>query len=309
MLIANPNATTSGGWTKDVIIRSLRAEFDLTLVHTQHRMHAAELAHRARIEGFDAVITLGGDGTINETINGLLQSDDGDLPIPTLACIPGGLANVFPRSLGFSQDAMAAAGEVIESLIENHTRMISLGKANDRWFAFNAGVGFDAGIISAMESQRAEGAKASPARYVVTGLKHYLEEVDWRTAHLSITLDDGRVLDNVFMVIVQNTAPYSYIGPLPLDFSMTASFEGGLDVIALTDLSPLSVATYLAEAAAGVPTHKRNNVVWQRNLLNFTVRATEPTAVQVDGDGLGNFSHIQFSAHPNAVRVVVPHSE
>ena len=311
VLIANPSATTAAGWSRDIIVRTLAAELDLTTALTEHRAHAIELAAQARRDGADVVITLGGDGTVNEAINGLLT--DGPAggsggPIPLLATIPAGLANVFPRALGLNPDAMAATGEILQSLSAGNHRSISLGKVNDRWFSFNAGFGFDAGIVEAMEAQRAQGHRASPARYITTMLRQYLEEHDWSSPKLTVTASDGRVADDVFMVIAQNTTPYVFVGPLPLDFSTGASFERGIDIIALTDMSPLSLATYLAEAAAGIPTEKRANVTLFEDCENVRITASEPIPVQVDGDSIGSFMDVELRSFMNVLEVVTPPS-
>ena len=305
VLIANPNATTSAGWSRDIIVRTLEAELDLTSHITEYREHALEIAAQARRDGVDAVITLGGDGTVNEAINGLLH-DGLTGPLPLLATIPAGLANVFPRALGLSPDAMTATGEILHSLSVGRHRSISLGRVNSRWFAFNAGFGFDAGIVAAMESQRAEGHRASPARYIATLVKQYLDEHDWSTPKLTVRSDDGRVAEDVFMVIAQNTTPYVFVGPLPLDFSTGASFERGLDVIALTDMSPLSLATYLAEAAAGVPTDRRANVTLFEDCTSVRISASEPIPLQVDGDSIGEYSDVTLTCSMNVLDVVVP---
>ena len=305
VLITNPSATTSGGWSRDVIVRSLEAEYSLETKLTEYRGHATEIAAEARRNGAELVITIGGDGTINETINGLLQ-EPSTQPVPLLATIPGGLANVFPRSLGFSGDAMAAAGQVIEAVAAGSTRSIPLGKWNDRYFCFAAGIGFDAGIVEAVEAHRADGHKASPALYVVAGFKHYFEETDRTTAHLTVTAADGRQIENVYMLIVQNTTPWSFIGHVALDFSTEASFDRGLEVIALTSMSPVSVATYLAEAAARIPTAKRSNVEVLADVDAITVSSDIELPVQVDGDSLGLMSHASIVAVPNALRVVIP---
>lgn len=305
VLIANPSASTAAGWSRDIIVRTLESELDLTVAITEHRGHGIEIAAHARRDGADVVITLGGDGTVNEAINGLL-ADGIDGNVPLLATIPAGLANVFPRALGLSPDAMEATGEILQSLQLKRHRSISLGRVNDRWFSFNAGFGFDAGIVAAMEAQRADGYKASPSRYITTLLRQYLEEHDWSTPHLQVLADNGRVAEDVFMVIVQNTTPYVFFGPLPLDFSTGASFERGLDVIALTDMSPLSLATYLAEATAGVPTDKRANVTLFEDCAEVELNATQPVPVQVDGDSIGEFSHVKITSVMNALSVVVP---
>lgn len=306
VLVTNPFATTSGGWTKDVIVRSLEAQFDLEIVFTEHRMHATEIAMQARLDQVDAIVTLGGDGTINEVINGLLDPKVAHLPQPLLAPIPGGLANVFPRSLGFSSDAVLATGQVIEAIEQNNSQLIPLGKMNDRWFAFNAGLGLDAGIVSTMEALRAEGKKASPSTYLLASLKHYFKEADTTHPHLTVTNADGEVIENVFMVIVQNTSPWFYIGSVALDFSPDASYKKQLDAVALTALSPTSIATYITEAAARVPTEKRSNSVWLKDTPSLVITSDEPIPAQVDGDLVGDLMRAEFSHHPNALRVALP---
>lgn len=305
VLITNPSASTSGGWSRDVIVRSLDAEYELETVLTQYRGHATEIAADARRRGIDLVITIGGDGTINETINGLLL-EPSDLPVPLLATIPGGLANVFPRALGLSSDAMAACGQIIEAVAANSVRSIPLGKWNERYFCFAAGIGFDAGIIESVEAHRADGQKASPALYMMAGFKHYFEETDRTTAHLSVTADSGETVEDVFMLIVQNTTPWSFIGHVALDFSTEASFERGLEAIALTSMSPVSVATYLAEAAARIPTARRSNVEVLADASTITVTSDIELPVQVDGDSLGMMKQATIVAVPDALKVVIP---
>ena len=125
LLIANPNATSTSSGVRDVITRALRHEMDLDVVTTTHRGHAEELAGTAT--GFDLLITLGGDGTINEVVNGMLNSGRGDLPM--LATIPGGSANVMARALGFPNDAIEATGMILESLRTDASHHVGLGNA------------------------------------------------------------------------------------------------------------------------------------------------------------------------------------
>ncbi len=306
VLITNPFATTSGGWTREVIVRSLEAQFDLTIQFTEYRMHAAEIAKQARRDEVDAIVTLGGDGTINEVINGLLDPEVANFPQPLLAPIPGGLANVFPRSLGFSADAVLATGQVIEAIEQNHCQLIPLGKMNDRWFAFNAGLGLDAGIVSTMEALRAEGKKASPSNYLLASLKHYFKEADTENPHLTVENFDGQKVENVFMAIVQNTSPWVYIGSVALDFSPDASYKKQLDAVALTALSPTSIATYITEAAARIPTDRRSNSVWLKDTPRLVITSDTAIPAQVDGDLVGDLTRAEFTHHRDALRVAVP---
>ena len=179
MLIANPQATSTSTGMRDVITRALGHEVDLEVVTTTHRGHAEQLA--AASHGLDLLITLGGDGTINEAVNGMLNSGHPDLPM--LAAIPGGSANVMARALGFPNDAIEATGMILESLRTDASHDVGLGNAHftpqetgeerSHWFTINAGVGIDADVIASMEAQRAAGRTASPTRYVWTAAQEY----------------------------------------------------------------------------------------------------------------------------------------
>ncbi len=302
VLVTNPAATTSAGWTREVVVRALRAELDLTVMNTEHRGHATEIAQQARAEGVELILTLGGDGTVNEVVNGMLRESSN--PLPLLGTVPGGLANVFPRSLGFPSDAMAAAGQLLEAISQQSFRTIPLGKFNDRWFAFNAGLGFDAGIIEAVEAQRAEGHRASPGLYLLTGIKHYLESREG--PHITVTNRNGDVVEGIYMVVVQNTSPWVFAGPIPFDFAPHASYDRGLDLVALTSMSPTSLATYMAESAAGVALAKRTNCESIENFDWVKITSDRPLPAQVDGDSLGTFDEVIVTAVPDALRVVVP---
>jgi len=114
-------------------------------VQTRYRGDATRLAAGAATDKFGLVMTLGGDGTVNEAVNGLRQAaDEADIPasaLPALAALPGGNANVFTRSLRLPPDPVDAAARLIADLASGRERCIGLGVANGRYFTFNAGLG------------------------------------------------------------------------------------------------------------------------------------------------------------------------
>src|SRR5215207_3091026 len=126
LLVVNPNATTTNARSRDVLARALRSEMDLEVANTRRRGHAAELARQASANGIDVLVALGGDGTVNEVVNGLLA--DGPGPhVPALAVVPGGSTNVFARAVGLPRDPIEATGVLLEALREKRTRSIGLG--------------------------------------------------------------------------------------------------------------------------------------------------------------------------------------
>ena len=312
LLVANPNATSTSPGVRDVITRSLRHSLDLEVVTTTHRGHAEELAAQTR--GIDLLITLGGDGTINEVVNGLLGSGRSDLPM--LAAIPGGSANVMARALGFPNDAIEATGMILESLRADSSHAIGLGNArftaldtgiaHSKWFTINAGVGLDAEVVAAMEAQRQAGHAASGTRYAWTALQEYLKDIGRRhQPPMSLHVPGEDPVEGLALVIVQNTAPWTFFGPMPINPCPLASFELGLDVFAPHSLGPLSTTRYGLRMLRG---SRAGAVPGQLTLLHneseFTIRAGGPIGLQLDGDSMGEVDSVRFRARPRALRIV-----
>src|ERR671910_3793490 len=122
LVVVNPAATTTSAKMRDVLVGALASELKLDVVETTHRGHGRELGAQAAAEGVDLVVSVGGDGTVNEVVNGLLTN--GPAPhLPMLAVIPGGSTNVFSRALGRSRDPLQATTEILESLQAGRTRL------------------------------------------------------------------------------------------------------------------------------------------------------------------------------------------
>ena len=156
LLIVNPQATTTTGNSADLVIRSLTGLVDLDVEHTRYRGHARELAAAAR---GDLVIVLGGDGAINEAVNGIMSRPGAGISgaAPLLAVIPGGGGNVFAQALGLPLDTAAAIARIRQDLETGRYRTIGLGLAGDRYFTFSAGLGMDAEVVREVERLRASG--------------------------------------------------------------------------------------------------------------------------------------------------------
>src|SRR5205823_8300394 len=138
------------------------------------RGHAIELGARATDEGYELVVVLGGDGTVNEVVNGLLRGYDGRSPRPdrpALAVVPGGSTNVFHRALDIPRDPVEATGSLLDAIREGRSRWLGLGRANERWFTFTAGLGLDADAVRWIERARARGKTPTPTRYARYALR------------------------------------------------------------------------------------------------------------------------------------------
>lgn len=308
LLIVNPRATALTPSVRDAVIAKLNAGVgDLTVTITQHRGHAGELARKAVTEGFDTVVTLGGDGTLNEAVNGLLSdgvpADPGCLP--AVAPLPAGSANVFARSVGLPCDLHRATDLVLAALRAGRRRPLTLGRADRRYFTFCAGLGLDAEVVRAVEEQRAAGRLATPSRYVRTAVRRFFVSDRTRPA-LTVETPAGTAVDRVLFGIVSNTAPWTYAGPLPVNPTPGTRLAGGLDVLAVRRMDLLSSLGLLAAMATpgGVrPGHPGTASL--HDVAAFTFRAERPVAFQVDGEYLGERTRVAFTAISDAVRLAV----
>ncbi|MCK2212934.1 diacylglycerol kinase family lipid kinase [Actinomadura sp. ATCC 31491] len=318
MLLVNPKATTTNARTRDVLIRALGAAVELAVEETRYRGHAARLAATARAKDYDVVVVLGGDGTINETVNGLLNPvngeqvpplDDPSTGRPALVVIPGGSANVFARALGLPNDPVEATGAVLEALREDRRRTVGLGQAlwegESRYFTFCAGMGYDAEVVRAVEGLRGTGRKATPARYVNTALRHYLA-TDKRHPAMTVTGPGIPAAEGVFMAIISNTSPWTYVGAKPVRPTPWASFETGLDLLGLRRMGPLALGPlirHILTESDVLPAGK--HLVQLHDEAEFTLTAERPVAFQLDGDYLGERETVTFRSTPNALQVLV----
>jgi diacylglycerol kinase family enzyme len=314
LLVVNPAATTASPRTREVLRTALDRDLKLEVVETGHRGHASELARQASIDGVEIVIALGGDGTVNEVVNGLLA--DGPHPdTPDLAVVPGGGANVFARALGIPRDPVEATGALLAALRTGRRREVGLAQVDNRWFTFNAGLGWDAEVVARVDQARRGGAPTAPSDYLRAALGTFFRSTDRRHPALTVTqTGDAPVGDQgssplhasgLYLVMVANTAPWTYlrsrpIGPFPL-----ASFDTGLDLYALRSLRTLPVLRQVHQLLSPRTSALRGRSVLSRHdVAEFTVTASRPVALQVDGEPLGMRERAVFRSQPRALRVV-----
>ncbi|HEY3009651.1 MAG TPA: diacylglycerol kinase family protein [Micromonosporaceae bacterium] len=302
LLVVNPKATTTSERGRDVLVRALRSEVDLEVAYTRRRGHAMALAREAADRGVDLVVTLGGDGTINEAVNGLMTAPTDRRP--ALAAVPGGSTNVFARALGLPGDWAEGTGIILEALREGRSRTIGLGLADDRYFTFCAGLGLDAAVVHRVERARLRGRLPNPALYVRSTVAQYFFGSDRR--HPAVTLErPGEPPEGeLAMVIIQNTAPWTYLGDRPINPNPEASFDLGLDVMALRALHVPSTARTALQILSRRPDPRGRQVLRLHDVDEFTLRAARPLPYQLDGDYLGERDKVRFTGAPAALRVV-----
>jgi diacylglycerol kinase family enzyme len=312
LLVVNPKATTTSERTRDVLVRALRSEVDLTVEYTLRRGHAAALSRAAAESGVDVVVTLGGDGTVNETVNGLMTADAvlagrtvaPAYRLPALAVVPGGSTNVFARAVGLPRDWIEGTGVILAGLRDGRHRIIGLGRADDRYFTFCAGMGLDAAVVRRVEQARLRGRTSSPALYVRSTIGQLLARDDRKSPPLSVERPGEPTESELGTVIIQNTAPWTYVGDRPINPNPEASFDRGLDVLAMRHLNVSSTARTVTQMASRKADPHGRQVLRLHDQDEFTVVSTRPQAFQLDGDYLGERQKVHFVSVPEALRVI-----
>jgi len=332
LLIVNPSATTASPRTREVLLAALDGELKLEIVETTHRSHATELARQARGDGLELVIALGGDGTVNEVVNGLLE--DGLDDVPDLAVVPGGGTNVFARALGIPRDPVEATGALLRALREGRRRSVGLGQVDDRWFTFNAGLGWDAEVVQAVDRRRhdqsqPDGPSSSKATdYFRAAIRGFFLDTDRRHPALTVHFTDQPGYDDdpagksanapsgdaasgsaevsgLHLVMVANTAPWTYLGARPIGPFPRASFDHGLDLYALRTLRTVSTLHQVRQVVSRRNSEPRGRAaLHHHDLGGFRVSADRPVALQADGEPLGERDEVVFRSVPDALRVV-----
>jgi diacylglycerol kinase family enzyme len=189
-------------------------------------------------------------------------------------------------------------------------RRVGLGLAEfdgrRRWFACNAGLGVDAEIIEEMERQRAAGAAATPARYFSTAVSQILLRTDRRVPALTVSRSGVPDVGGVFLAIVQNSSPWTFLGPVPVDPCPRASFDTGLDLFAPRSLAVLHTLGHVRRMfLRRRSTYPFGGLLSLHDQSVLSMSALRPTSLQIDGDAHGPVSTVTFRSIPRALGILV----
>ena len=282
-VIFNPKARSQKGGR---VLRFIENHADRLALHpTHHAGEAREIAARFAAEGEPVIIAAGGDGTLNEVVNGLVGSRT------VLGVLPAGTMNVFAREMGIPFDSLERALQVIE---RGFIQEVDLFVANGAPFVQMAGVGFDAMVIE--ETTWEAKKKLGPLAYLLAAVKVLGET----PPQLEVILPDGRREEGV-AVLTGNGALYG--GPFKF-FRNANNHDSKLDVLVYKEAGYRIVLDSLRGLAFGGIDLMDSTSYFQAE--KFVVRAEREVPVEVDGEWLGRFSEIRFAESANRLRVIAP---
>jgi len=288
LIVFNPVAGQAGSLERD-----LDAARDVWRAHgwtvdlqpTAGPGDGIRIARAAAAEGYDVVVAAGGDGTVNEVINGLAGTTT------ALAALPIGTVNVWVREIGLPLNPRAAA----EALLQTQVRAIDLGKAGDRYFLLMSSVGFDAAVTAEVRSH--EKRRLGIFAYV---LRAFNLAWGFRGTPARIVVDGKVVRSRVLMVVLGNSQLYGGV----VKITARASLDDGL----------LDLCIIKGNSLRGAPLRVLSIVMQRYNLdpkieyhrartVQISTRRSLP--VQVDGDHIGQ-TPMTFEAVPGALHALLP---
>jgi diacylglycerol kinase (ATP) len=251
----------------------------------QYRGEATSIAKKAA-DGHDIVVAVGGDGTVNEVLNGIIGTQ------AILGIIPAGTGNGFARALGLPLHLE----EACQVLVEEHIREIDVGRVNGRCFLGTAGVGFDA-LISKFAGERLGPMRGMWVYFFAGTLTFYR----YTPQLISVGIDSRVIEVSPLLVAIANTKRY---GGRALIAPDARPDDGLFDVCVIQDMSAARLLRHLPKLFTGE--HTRLSDVAMYRGRNITIDAPEPIPVHVDGEAIDSRSRIQFTLLPAAMRVLVP---
>ncbi|MDQ1364604.1 MAG: hypothetical protein QOE57_646 [Acidimicrobiaceae bacterium] len=304
LLLVNASASSVTPRVRVVIQEVLQVEHDVTVAETSRRGHASRLAKGAVADGCDVVVVLGGDGTVNEAANGLAGSST------ALGLLPGGSTNVFARTIGFTNDPVEAATELLAALRQPHRsiRRIGLGSANGRYFLFHAGMGFDAAVVEQVERRGSLKRFAGHPLFLYATVDTWLRHYDRTKPHFDIVAGTQEI-PGVYFAICIKTNPYTFLGNRPLNVAPEAGLDSGLTIVALQTLSLPTVArviTATMTGRGGPHLAKYEGLAYASDLTTLDVRGRGLFPYQLDGDYLGEVEQLELRYRPDLLSLVIP---
>ena len=298
MLIANPNAGSVSARTREVMLKALEADFKVEDAETRARDHGTDLARDAVDRGFDAVIAFGGDGTINEIAQPLVGTN------VALGVLPGGSTNVMARSLGIPTDPVEATSYLAHRIRSRTRRRINVGRADERYFLFSAGMGLDGEVVKRVEANPEGKKEHGEWLFLWNAVRAALGEYRGLDPVISMRVNGGDE-QRVVLAVTCKGRPFTYFGRFPVDVCPQASLDGGLDVFGLEKIRTATVPR-VAWAILVSRSHVRwKNGHYHHDVTEIDLTADRPLPFQVDGDYIGERSAASIRLVRDALDIVV----
>ena len=295
-LIYNPTAGPRDvqGGLKRVCSYLEQYGWSVELQLTERPGDAVALSQAAAEDGYDVVIVAGGDGTINEAVNGLVGTQT------ALGVLPVGTGNLWAKQLSLPTYTLTnplRLYEAADGLVEGTIRRIDVGRVNGHHFLCWAGVGLDAQVTVEMEPRQRHTKRLGALPYVIAAV---LVARHFQGVRTQVALDGKIVRGRTLLILVSNIQQYAGV----LKVAPEAKLDDGLlDVFVFKGLGFPYVVRHLATILS--QRYLQDPRIVHRQARKIRVWTEWATPVQVDGDPIGT-TPVTLEAVPLALRVLVP---
>ncbi|MGL4364190.1 MAG: diacylglycerol/lipid kinase family protein [Bacteroidales bacterium] len=302
MVIVNPKAGRGHG-LQDWPTISNRLNLngiDFTCVFTEKKFHAVELTVKAINDGFRKIIIVGGDGTVNEVVNGLFIQKKVEPKEITISVVPVGTGNDWVRMLGIPRTYIDA----VESIKYERTILQDVGKITFeesrvrqvRYMANVAGIAFDAMVNRAFNQLKAAG-KRGKNLYLLSAL---LTLFRYKSKRFIVHVDNKLLFDGKLFSGVIGVGKYNGGGMLQMPAAIMN--DGLMDITLIRKMSFYRFATNFKRLYSGTIYDFYKVIATQGKQLRIVSYPTSP--IEIDGEAYG-YSPFEFDIIPHCIKVVV----
>lgn len=255
--------------TIDMLFKELKLKYediDYEIVYTKEAGHATEIARKYSSRGDYRIYAVGGDGTLNEVLNGMVGSNS------SLGCIPGGSGNDFIKTIVTKFDRK----RILMNTVLGTEEEIDIGEVNGRYFINIASMGFDASVVKNVD--KFKNLKHLPNKFA------YIASIfdtarNFKNLNLKMVIDDEEFQTEAFMVAIANGKYYGggiKIAPL------AEIKDSLLDVLLVRNMTAVKIMKFLPKAIAGK--HMDLEEVTFRRAKEVYLLSDEPVFINIDGE-------------------------
>lgn len=310
LVVVNPMASVGKSGKDWPVIRQklVDAGIDFDDILTEYPRHAIEIVRNAIVEkGYRKFISVGGDGTNNEVINGIFTQDVVPTNDITMATIPIGTGNDWRRTFNIPLEY----DDVIEIIKTGNVFVHDIGKLtyyNDgdpkiRYFLNAAGTGLDEMVCSSTNLMKRQG-KGGTIRYLISVVKCLFK---YKITHVQVTMDDEMVFDDNILSLSVGNCRYNGGGMMMMPNAIPD--DGLLDVTVIRKVSIFKFAANVKNIYDGSFIHKIKEVqTFRGKKIRIVSIPPHSLMVETEGENLNN-SPFDFEILPKAINVIVPKKE
>lgn len=269
--------------------------FNFEVSYTSHHGEAVELAQKAADNGAELIVSVGGDGTVNEIVNGIMKSKND----PSLGIIPLGWANDFIKSTDTSSDII----EACKILIKGKIKKIDVGVINNQiYFANICGIGFDAEVAllaNQMKSKHPNLRILSAFVYVFATVKKLLSPFSYH--NVKIKFDGQEIHSKILFIAVGNGKFYGGRFKITPEAILD---DGLLEVCVVKEMGRFKYLSIIPKVFKG--THASIKGVNFYRAKEVVIQSSEPVLAQVSGEVIEGQKEFTITLLPKSLKLIVP---